>query len=125
MKFVDLHLCVHWGNLEQAKGLIAKSAELGYSQIGVPLSASVKTETVRVLRQIAEENSLDLVTRVDIAARSPRELLAGVRRLRRSFEVVAAVCSSKAVALQAARDRRVDLLCLPFKDPRWRLFGMA
>ena len=125
MRFSDLHLCVPSGNLEQARRLIAKSAELGYSQIGVPLSSGVKMEAVGVLRQIAEENDLDLVTRVDIAARSARELLAGVRRFRRSFEVVAAVCSSKPVALQAARDRRVDLLCLPFKDPNRRFFGRA
>jgi len=125
MRFVDLHLCPSAGNLEQAKRLIAKSAELGYSQIGVPFPPGVKTETIRALQQIADEYSLDLVTRVDIAARSPRELLAGVRRFRRSFEVVAAVCSSKPVALQAARDRRVDLLCLPFKDSSRRLFGRA
>ena len=113
MKFVDLHLCVSLDNLEQAKRLMIKSAELGYSQIGVPLPPNVKDEVVRALRQVSDESGLDFVTRLDLAPRSPSELLAGLRRFRRSFEVVSVFCGSKAVARQAAKDRRVDLLCFP------------
>jgi len=125
MKFVDLHLCVPWASLEQAKCLMAKSAELGYSQIGVPLLPRVTDEAVSQLRQVSGELGLDFVTRLDLTPRSPGELLANLRRFRRSFEVVSVLCSSKAVARQAAKDRRVDLLCFRLFDSKKRFFDRA
>jgi len=125
MKFTDLHLCVAWDNLEQARRVIAKSAELGYSQIGVPLLHNVREETVDRLRHISGELGLDFVTRLDLAPRSSGELLAGLRRFRRRFEVVSVLCSSKPVARQAAKDRRVDLLCFRSLDSSKRFFDRA
>jgi len=125
MKFVDLHLCAPQNDLEQAKRLIAKSAELGYSQIGVPLPPDVKDETVSKLRQVSREFGLDFVTRLDLVSRNPGELLAGLRKFRRSFEVVSVLCNSKPVARQAAKDRRVDLLCFQSFDPKKRFFDRA
>jgi len=125
MKFVDLHLCVQLDNLNLAKRLFAKSAELGYSQIGVPFLPNAKDEVVGQLRQVSGELGLDFVTRLNLAPRSPGELLAGLRRFRRSFEVVSVFCSSKAVARQAAKDRRVDLLCFRSFNPRKGFFDRA
>lgn len=125
MKFTDLHLCAPIDNLEQAKRLFAKSAELGYTQIGVPLPPSVNEEAVERLRQISGELGLDFVTRLDLAPRSPEELLSGLRRFRRRFEVVSVLCNSKPVARQAAKDRRVDLLCFRSFDPSKRFFDRA
>ncbi len=125
MKFVDLHLCVQWDNLDLAKRLFAKSAELGYSQIGVPLLPHVTNKAVSQLRQVSGELGLEFVPRLDLAPRSPGELLAGLRRFRRSFEVVSVFCSSKAVARQAAKDRRVDLLCFPSSNSRKGFFDRA
>jgi len=125
MKFVDLHLCVPWKDEGQAGRLIAKSAELGYSQIGVPLQPSIKPEVVNQMRLLCDESSLDFVTRLDLAPRTPGELLAGLRRFRRSFEVVSVFCSSKVVARQAAKDRRVDLLCFQSFDPQKSFFDRA
>ena len=125
MKFTDLHLCAPFENLEQAKRLISKSAELGYSQIGVPLPHGVKQEAVEQLRQVTGELGLDFVTRVDLAPRGPDELLTGLRRFRRRFEVVSVLCNSKPVARQAAKDRRVDLLCFRLLDPSKRFFDKA
>jgi RNase P/RNase MRP subunit p30 len=125
MKFSDLHLCAPSDNLEQAKRLISKSAELGYSQVGVPLTPNVRGGTVDQLRQITAEAGLDLVTRLDLAPRSSGELLAGLRRFRRRFEVVSVLCISKSVARQAAKDRRVDLLCFRSFDSSKRFFDRA
>jgi RNase P/RNase MRP subunit p30 len=122
MRYADLHLWVPWANLEQVKLLIAKSAELGYSQIGVPLPPSVREETVDILRQISDEKGLDFVTRLDLAVRSPGELLTSLSRFRKKFEVVAVLCSSKPVARQAAKDRRVDLLDFQLSDSRKQFF---
>jgi len=125
MKFVDLHLCAPWTDLEKAKYLIAKSAELGYNQIGVPIPASAEEKTVNKFRQVSMENGLDLVTRLDLVPKTPGELLAGLRKFRRKFEVVSVLCSSKAVARQAAKDRRVDLLSFHLHDPKKRFFDRA
>jgi RNase P/RNase MRP subunit p30 len=48
-----------------------------------------------------------------------------LRRLRRKFEVVCVGCENKAVARQAAKDRRVDLLSFPLMDFRRRFFDRA
>ena len=125
MKFTDLHLCTPIDNLEQAKRLFTKSAELGYTQVGVPLPHGFTDEVVDRLRQISGELRLDFVTRLDLAPRSPGELLSGLRRFRRRFEVVSVLCSSKPVARQAAKDRRVDLLCFRSFDPSKRFFDRA
>ncbi len=125
MKFTDLHLCAPSDNLEQAKRLISKSAELGYSQIGVPLMPNVREETVDQLRQVSAEAGLDFVTRLDLAPRSSGDLLTGLRRFRRKFEVVSVLCNSKSVARQAAKDRRVDLLCFRSSDSSKRFFDRA
>jgi len=125
MKFVDLHLCASWKDSEQARRLMSKSAELGYKQVGVPVPQGFADEAVKQMRQISEEAELDFVTRVDLAPRSPGELLAGLRKFRRSFEVVSVLCSSKAVARQAGKDRRVDLLCSVSFDPKRRFFDRA
>lgn len=125
MRFADLHLCVPWANLEQAKLLIVKSAELGYDQIGVPLPPNIKDETVNILCQISDEDGLDFVSRLDLVVRSPGELLTALSRFRKKFEVVAVLCSSKAVARQAAKDRRVDLLDFQLPDARKQFFDKA
>jgi len=125
MKFTDLHLCAPSDNLEQAKRLFSKSAELGFSQIGVPLMPNVREETVDQLRQVSAEAGLDFVTRLDLAPRSSGDLLTGLRRFRRKFEVVSVLCNSKSVARQAAKDRRVDLLCFRSFDSNKRFFDRA
>ena len=125
MKFSDLHLCAPSDNLEQAKRLFFKSAELGFGQVGVPLMPNVREETVGQLRQISAEVELDFVTRLDLAPRSSGELLTGLGRFRRKFEVVSVLCNSKSVARQAAKDRRVDLLCFRSFDSSKRFFDRA
>jgi len=125
MRFSDLHLCVPLKNIEQTRKMIAKSSQLGYSQIGIPLPPSIEQNAVDRLRQVCEEFSLDFVTRLDFAPRNPGELLSGLRRFRRKFEVVSVLCSSKPVARQAAKDRRVDLLSFRSAERGKRFFDWA
>jgi len=125
MKFCDLHLYVSSGDLENAERMLAKSSELGYARVAVPLPPNVKEEVVHTLRQISQRSDIDLVTRVDLAPKSPSVLLSDLGRLRRRFEVVSVLCGSKPVAGQAAKDRRVDLLCFSSVSPRRRFFGLA
>jgi len=123
-RFVDLHLRPMISDPNQVKNMITKSYELGYRLVGISLPPDAPGHTIRQLQQICSEVGTDLVTRVDLALRTSKELLGELRRLRRRFEVVSALCASKSVARQAAKDRRVDLLSFP-ADPRRRFFDPA
>ena len=124
-KFSDLHLCVPLKDPERTRHMVEKSSELGYSQIGVPFPAGIKQDATNQVRRISEDFGIDLVTRLDLSPRSPGELLSDLRQFRRSFEIVSVLCGSKPVARQAAKDRRVDLLCFPGLDRRKRFFDWA
>lgn len=107
-KFIDLHLKSpeDAGSLE---AMLRLAARLGFKGVGI-VSDSTNDENPI---QIASGIGLDPVSRVDIAPKTPRELTAALRRLRRRYEVVAVECNSKAVARQAAKDNRVDILDFP------------
>jgi len=124
-KFVDLHLCAPFRDVEQLKRMVTKSFEIGYHLVGIPLSSNVEPDEVERLRKICSEVGLNFVSRVDLTPRNTNELLASLRRFRRKFEVVAVLCTSKPVARQAAKDRRVDLLSFPVTKPRNRFFDNA
>jgi len=123
-KFVDLHLCPSLRNVDSLKGMINTAFGLGYHSLGVSLPPKISEGEIRELREICSTTGADLVTRVDLAPKTSRDLLNQLRHLRRRFEVVAVTCLSKAVARQAAKDRRVDLLSFP-TDPRKRFFNTA
>jgi ribonuclease P/MRP protein subunit RPP1 len=124
-KFVDLHLCVPIDNVKQVERLVNLSAELGYRIVGIPLSPDISQERLRQITEICDNEKVEFVTRVDLMPKSSGELLNSLGRLRRKFEIVSVACTSKNVARQAAKDRRVDLLspCLTF--PCKRFFDYA
>jgi ribonuclease P/MRP protein subunit RPP1 len=124
-KFVDLHLCAPFRDSEKLRKMVTKSFELGYRLVGIPLPPNVGLDEVERLRKICYEAGLDLVSRVDLTPKSLHELLASLRRLRRKFEVVSVLCTSKPIARQAAKDRRVDVLSFPVAKPRSRFFDSA
>jgi len=124
-KFVDLHLCAPFREAEQQRRMILKSCELGYRLVGIPLPPNASRDNVNHLREICSDAGLDFVSRVDLAPKTPRELLQFLRHLRQRFEVVSVLCASKPVARQAAKDRRVDLLSFPAARPRDRFFDGA
>ncbi len=124
-KFADLHLCVPFKEPKKQRKLIAKAADLGYSLVGVPIPATASPKDVESVRNLCCEAGLDFVTRVDLAPRTSAELLEDLRRLRRRFELVSVLCTSKPVARQAAKDRRVDLISFPAARTRDRFFDSA
>lgn len=123
--YVDLHLCTPLNNIEKAKKMIAKSSEMGYAAVGIPLPVNVKPEEVEQLRKFCSDSGLDFVSRLDLVPRNSGELLSCLRRLRRKFEVISVTCRSKPVARQAAKDRRVDLLSFSGAQPLNRFFDAA
>jgi RNase P/RNase MRP subunit p30 len=123
--YADLHLCVDVEDSLQVVRVARKASEFGYGLVSVPFSLKATEQKVKQVREAFLEVGVDFASRVDLWSRSPGELLGDVRRLRRRFEVVAAVCVSKAVARQAAKDRRVDVLCFPQPDFRGGFFDVA
>ncbi|MFQ6073704.1 MAG: RNase P subunit p30 family protein [Candidatus Bathyarchaeia archaeon] len=115
-KFADLHLKPSLEDFEQVRSMIDKSAELGFRMVGLSLPPNVGIDEVNQVRKMCHDAGVELATRVDLAPRSRRELLVGLRKLRRRFEIVNVFCASKVVARQAAKDRRVDLLSFPFAE---------
>lgn len=124
-KFVDLHLRPSIGDLDQVENMVRKSSELGYHLVGVSLPPDLKRDEISQLQKICRDSKTDLVTRANFVPKTRRELLSCLRHYRRKFEVISVACTSKAVARQAAKDRRVDLLSFPSTDPRRRFFDEA
>lgn len=115
-KFADLHLMPSLEDLEQVKSMINKSAELGFRTVGLSLPPKIGVNEVNQVEKMGHDAGVELARRVDLAPRSRRELLNGLRRLRRRFEILNVFCASKVVARQAAKDRRVDLLSFPVAE---------
>ncbi|MEM2816225.1 MAG: RNase P subunit p30 family protein [Candidatus Bathyarchaeia archaeon] len=122
--FADLHLKPDMSDLENAVQVIKKASELGYRLISVSVGKGISGDQLARIEGISREFGLDFATRMDLKPKTPGELLRLLRKFRRSFEVLAVICDSKAVARQAAKDRRVDLLNFP-SDPRRRFFDKA
>ncbi|MBN1357756.1 hypothetical protein JW988_03210 [Candidatus Bathyarchaeota archaeon] len=123
--FADLHLHLNAKNSDGTVRVLSKAAELGYGLVGVSLAAETRDEEVERLRSVCSEVGVDFVSRVDLRPRNPDNLMRQLRRLRRKFEIICVACESKAVARQAAKDRRVDLLSFPLLDFRRRFFDRA
>jgi RNase P/RNase MRP subunit p30 len=122
--YADLHLCPNVKDIKQTSRLICKAAKLGYRLVAITFMPNA-TEEIEQVRAIGVETKTDLTTRVDLKPRTPEELLSSLRRLRRKFEIISVMCTTKNVARQAAKDRRVDLLNFPLIDFRGRFFDMA
>jgi RNase P/RNase MRP subunit p30 len=123
--FADLHFRLNVKDSAGTLRVLRKVAELGYGLVGVSLAPETRADEVAGLRSVCGEVGLDFVSRVDLRPRNADDLMRQLRRLRRRFEVVSVACESKAVARQAAKDRRVDLLSFPLLDFRRRFFDRA
>ena len=105
--------------------MINKVTTLGYRLIAVPFAPETREEEISKLRVACNKAEIDFVSRIDLRPRTQNELMHQLRRLRRKFEVVCVACENKAVARQAAKDHRVDLLNFPSLDFRMRFFDRA
>lgn len=112
-KFADLHLKPSLQDLAHVRGMIDKSAELGFHMVGLSLPSTIGAGNMNQLRTMCRDAGVEFAARVDLVPRGRQELLNGLRRLRHEFEIVNVFCVSKVVARQAAKDGRVDLLSFP------------
>jgi RNase P/RNase MRP subunit p30 len=123
--FADLHLHLNVKDHAATLRMINKAATLGFGLIAVPFAPETRMDEVTKLREACNEAEIDFASRIDLRPRTKKDLLHQLRRLRRKFEVVCVVCENKAVARQAAKDRRVDLLNFPLLGFRSRFFDRA
>lgn len=121
--FVDLHICPQLDKADIVRKLLERSAFLGYSVVGLTFPADADKGSIENMRKTCSDLGLDLVSRIDLMPKNARELLRTLSSVRRRFEVIAVYCNSREVALQAARDRRVDLLLFSPSEAGKRFFG--
>ncbi len=91
--------------------MLEKALRLGYG--GVAVAGS------QTLEGLEAPKGLDIVSRVDLKPKTAGALKASLRRVRTLYVVVAVECRSKAVARQAARDHRVDVVYFPPGSGLW------
>jgi len=93
--------------------------------VGIPLQLNISNERARQVEEICNRVRVEFVRRVDLMPKTSGELLNNLGHFRRKFEIISVACTSKSVARQAAKDRRVDLLspCVAF--PCKRFFDYA
>ena len=127
--FADINLKPNLNDMEQVRQMALKASELGYRLIALSIPASFQLSLaekhIQKLREICKEKSVDITSRLNLEPKTPRELLQFLRKWRRKFEIIAVICESKAVARQAAKDHRVDLLNFPAIDFHGRFFDKA
>jgi RNase P/RNase MRP subunit p30 len=107
-RFIDLHVKPppETNGLQEMLELAAK---LGFRALGIVADRSLFDSAKGMIPDLG----LDLVSRADLRPKSARDLTSSLGRIRGRFEVIAVECQSKAVARQAAKDNRVDVLCFP------------
>jgi RNase P/RNase MRP subunit p30 len=123
--YSDLHLRPNTRDSEQTRNMICKAAKLGYRLVAITLQPNCSEEETRKIETACDAAGMDFAKRVDLRPNTPNELVRDLRKLRRRFEVVCAICQSKNVSRQAAKDRRVDLLNFPSADYHRRFFDLA
>jgi len=111
-RFTDLHLRFPKNGLNELEEMLTLSSDLGYSTVAVAFNQNMKEE-IKQTRTICLDLGIDLVTRINMEPNTTGELLRAVTGLRHRFEIIAVKCSTRGVARQAAKDRRVDLLNFP------------
>jgi RNase P/RNase MRP subunit p30 len=108
-RFLDLHLRPRdQGELE---AMLMMASELGFGGVAVAYED--------LLEDLEPPEGLEVISRIDLNPKTAGALKAALRRVRRLYEVVAVECRSKAVARQAARDHRVDVVYLPPDSGLW------
>ncbi len=124
-RFADLHLLLNAKDEKQAALMLERASDFGYRMIAVPTDMSNHLEDSDRLGRLGQDFGLDIVTRLDLRAKSGGDLIRNLRKVRRRFELIAVVCDSKIVARQAAKDRRVDLLNFCGCNHRQRFFDLS
>lgn len=109
MRFVDLQIDPSAQDLEE---VLSFASELGYTDVGLVLNRSPSHEMRFYLRS-ADKYNLNLVSRLNLFPKDPKDLLNLLKRYRLKYEIIAVTCDNLKVTKQAAKDRRVDLLNFP------------
>ena len=108
-RFIDLHLRPR--SRGEMEAMLGKALWLGYR--GVAVAGDQPKGNLEA------PEGLDVISRIDLKPKTAGALKASLRRVRRLYEVVAVECRSKAVARQAARDHRVDVVYFPPDSGLW------
>ena len=116
-KLIDLHVIPRVDDEISCRQTGQLLRDAGYGAVALTVPTGVMKERLRLLRSMFLDSNIEVFFRVDLNCSSRQELLKLLRRFRSSYDVVSVNCSNHALALVAARDRRVDVI---FFDPSKR-----
>jgi len=116
-KPIDLHVIPRIDDEIACRQTAQLLHDAGYGAVALTVPTGVMKERLQSLRTIFLESNVEVFFRIDLNCSNRQELLKLLRRFRNSYDVVSVNCSNHALALVAARDRRVDVI---FFDPSKR-----
>lgn len=87
-------------------------------EVMISLAKTLGFSSVGLLKEVDDE-SIDVVKRLDLDPKNPNELIRSLRSSRWNNEIITVNCRTKAVARQAGKDNRVDLITYPLSD-KWK-----
>jgi RNase P/RNase MRP subunit p30 len=116
-KLIDLHVIPKVGDETSCRQTGQLLRDAGYDAVALTVPTGVMKERLRELRNQFLDSNIEVFFRVDLNCSNRQELLKLLKRFRNSYDVISVNCSNHALALVAARDRRVDVI---FFDPSKR-----
>jgi len=114
---VDLHVIPRLEDEESWPHTAQLLRVAGYDAVALTVPTGLVDERLSSLLRSFANTGLEVFTRADFACSRRQDLLKLLRRFRRRFDIISVKCLNHAIALVAARDRRVDVI---FFDPHLR-----
>jgi RNase P/RNase MRP subunit p30 len=107
-KFIDFNLKMT-GKNSKGGNMIDFASDLGFYGV----AAIFNRRQNELITNLSRRGCLDIATRLDITPKNQADLRSKLKKMRRRFEVIAVNCNTKAIARQAAKDNRIDVLNFP------------
>lgn len=115
--YADLHLCPSLDDMDNARSMANALTELQTKMIGLLVPPDRLSSSEPVV-EVFGNAGLDVATRLDLRPRSREELLRNLSRFRGKYEIISVECRTPSVSRVAVRDRRVDIVYFPKREPR-------
>ena len=113
-----MDLCLRPRSVEELEEMIGFAATLGYRAVAVEIPQE-QVFSPGTVRRIGEKYGLEVYTRITLRPETKRELLAGLSRAEKRYDVIAVRTRSPEVIRHAARDGRVNLVSLASYQARY------
>lgn len=115
--YADLHISAGLDDMANARSMANLLTELRTRVVGLVVPPERLTPSPPIA-SLFKSVGLDVATRLNLRPKSREELLRSLRRFRSRYEIISVDCSVPSVSRVAVRDRRVDIVYFPTREPR-------